>query len=344
MKIHFFTKGDRTVASSRARIFLVSDALRKRGNDCVVYVVLPRAWWNFSFARIKDFINHVRVLIFAPKGTVLYLHKTIFQVDFLFLVFIAHYFFRRKIIVDFDDAQYIYAPYKIQFLISLATCVVVGSHALMDYVEEFDRRVELIPTVVDTDVYMPRLNTQKLTMVVGWVGSPAHYKNLCMIAEVFQELSNERIEFSALIIGAHRSKKIHDLFSIQGSNITVIDDVDWGDPCSVVRYIQQFDIGLMPLEDTEWNRGKCAFKAIEYMACGVPVIVSPVGEARHVVHDGVNGLYARNKEEWKTHIKNLLSDVSIRERIGEEARKTIKARYSYKYTIPQIEKLISSLP
>jgi glycosyltransferase involved in cell wall biosynthesis len=99
----------------------------------------------------------------------------------------------------------------------------------------------------------------------------------------------------------------------------------------------------MPLIDTEWNRGKCAFKAVEYMACGVPAVISPVGENNYLVQDGVNGFLADSTEEWASKIERLYNDPGLLSGIGKKAQETIKERYSYESVVPFIVSVLNKL-
>ncbi|MBU4536523.1 glycosyltransferase, partial [Patescibacteria group bacterium] len=101
-----------------------------------------------------------------------------------------------------------------------------------------------------------------------------------------------------------------------------------------------FDIGIMPLENSEWNKGKCAFKAVEYMACGVPVIISNVGENKFLIKNNVNGFLVENKYDWIKTVSYLILKDKERLEMGLKGRKTIEDRYSYRVNIP---KLISFL-
>jgi glycosyltransferase involved in cell wall biosynthesis len=99
----------------------------------------------------------------------------------------------------------------------------------------------------------------------------------------------------------------------------------------------------MPLLDNEWNQAKCAFKAIEYMACGLAVVCSKVGENNYLVKDGLNGFLAKDKDEWTEKIKRLILDSKLRERLGKEAQKTIKEKYSYQVNVPKLIEIFKKL-
>ena len=107
-----------------------------------------------------------------------------------------------------------------------------------------------------------------------------------------------------------------------------------------VNLIQDMDIGVMPLPDTHWTRGKCGYKLIQYMACGLPAIASPVGVNCDIVADGVNGFLAENDDEWRTEIKKLLDDPDLRHRMGTAGRKKVEEQYSLQVWGPRVAQML----
>jgi glycosyltransferase involved in cell wall biosynthesis len=111
-------------------------------------------------------------------------------------------------------------------------------------------------------------------------------------------------------------------------------------PDTEVEDLRAFDVGLMPLPDDEWSRGKCGLKALQYMALGIPPVVSPVGVNTTIVRDGVNGFYARTEGEWVDRIALLLSDPGLRRALGQEARKTVENSYSARVHAPRVAQVL----
>jgi glycosyltransferase involved in cell wall biosynthesis len=107
-----------------------------------------------------------------------------------------------------------------------------------------------------------------------------------------------------------------------------------------VEDLRAFDVGLMPLSDDEWSRGKCGLKALQYMALGIPAVVSPVGVNTTIVRDGVNGFYASTEEEWIDRIALLLEDEPLRRSLGEEARRTVEESYSARAHVPRVARIL----
>ena len=126
--------------------------------------------------------------------------------------------------------------------------------------------------------------------------------------------------------------------------VEFIDELNWTNPESVPREIQKFDIGVLPhRSEGEWNKNKTSLKDLEYMACGVPVLCSLFGEMSYVINDGINGYLADNEEEFAGKLKKLLSDKSLREKLGYAGQKTVQENYCYDSMIPSMIELIRSL-
>ena len=147
-----------------------------------------------------------------------------------------------------------------------------------------------------------------------------------------------------MLIGSQHSESLKNFFSGLSFETIFVDKLDWRDPACVARAIHgyQFDIGLMPLVDSVFNRAKCAFKAIEYMACGVPVVASDVGENAIAVEHGKTGLLVNTQKEWVTAIETLLADHGLRKEMGEAGQQRVKNYYSYESVLPAYRNFFAS--
>ena len=243
-----------------------------------------------------------------------------------------------RYVVDYDDAlfhRYDCHPRamvrwllgkKIDAVMRHAAFVVAGN----DYLAERARhagaqRVELIPTVVDTKRYQPRTGGYNAVPVVGWIGNPQTSRYLRSLLPVFESLQKEvSVRFGA--VGA-----LPEDFAG-----TPVETRPWSEETEVAA-IQQFEIGIMPLEDSPWERGKCGYKLIQYMACGLPVVASPVGVNREIVVSGENGQLADTKDEWRIALRNLLEGgPSVREAMGRRGRDRVENWYSLKVQAPRL--------
>ncbi len=282
------------------------------------------------------------------REDIIFLQRAIQNKYFFAALIFQKLFFRRKIILDLDDAIYLHSPLKTKIVARLANAVIAGSHSIMDWAKKYNKNVYLIPTgvrVSDYEKFSSAQRERNEQFTIGWIGNgPAHYENLCMLVPVFTQIAASKPGFLFRLVGALGDRKIYELFNtIDGMKLEIIDSLDWGDREAVPRAIQGFGIGLMPLTDSEWNRGKCAFKAIEYMACSVPAILSPVGENDYLVEDSINGFLPSSIQEWVDDIFRLYTDEKLRVAMGHNANKTINEWYSLEKNVSVIQSIIAKV-
>ena len=189
--------------------------------------------------------------------------------------------------------------------------------------------VEVVPTVVDLSHYSVRSASLSTPSVrVGWIGTPytwhAFGKNL--YTRINGTLATHDARFCA--VGAQ----------LEAQSIGNLEVIAWSEDTEVDT-IQSMDIGVMPLPDTPWARGKCGYKLIQYMACGLPVVASPVGVNKEIVEHGVNGFLAESDAEWRTAIEALISDPDLRRRMGAAGRKKVENEYSLQVWGPRVANL-----
>lgn len=245
----------------------------------------------------------------------------------------------KPYIYDFDDAFYLkYRRGKLGFLRPLlgrkfdgvirdAAAVTAGSRTLQHYASVLNPRSTVFPTVVDTDRYVPSKRRSARSFTVGWIGSPSTAPYLKELVEPLAKLAKEGpVRF--VVIGG------------KAPNIPGVDlvEVAWTE-ASEVELINGFDVGVMPLPDDDWARGKCAFKLIQYMACGIPVVASPVGANNDVVQDGC-GLLAADGEQWLEAFRTIRDDRMLASRMGAVGRERAVRLYSLRRNIPVLVEVI----
>jgi glycosyltransferase involved in cell wall biosynthesis len=250
---------------------------------------------------------------------------------------------RVSYIYDYDDA--IFHQYdehkwsivkfllgnKISRVIAGAKAVMAGSQYLAEYAIQYNNTVKLIPTVVDFARYKGDLEVIPLKpFTVGWIGSPSTTEYLVEVSEPLRKLAAEG-QIRLIAIGAKN-------FSIVGVDVEIRA---WSED-KEVQDLMECDVGIMPLPDKNWAKGKCAFKLIQYMACGLPVIASPVGANNYVVTDGA-GLLAIGQHEWVEALQKLRDDSVLRRTMGCAGRAVVAAKYSKNSVAPVIIELIRSL-
>lgn len=238
--------------------------------------------------------------------------------------------FGKPVIFDFDDAIYLLHttdanrrlgwlkfPGKTATLCRLASHVVVGNGYLAEYARQRNPRVTVIPSSVDASWYRESPPKPKeAPLVVGWMGSSTSQTHLEMFAPVLRQIGERnRLEFRIVSDRKPALPGVEHVWRVWSAE-------------TEAEELSQFDIGIMPIPDDEWARGKCAMKALLYMSMGVPTICSAVGANREVIQHGKNGFLAATPAEWIARVQELAADSSLRRRLGAEGRLTVEERYS----------------
>ena len=263
---------------------------------------------------------------------------------------------RRPVIFDFDDAIFLLHtseankrfgwmkfPGKTAAICRLSAHVVTGNSYLAEYAGRYNPRVSIIPSSVDTALYKPEKRASNPRVVLGWMGSSTSQSHLEMFAPVLREaLAGRAVE---LRVVSDRKPLLPGL------------DFTWRrwSAETEVKELAQFDIGIMPMPDDRWARGKCAMKALLYMSMGVATICSAVGANRELIRHGENGLLASTGEEWVGALKSLFDDPSLRDELGKAGHRTLEEHYStercaglfasvIRQTVEQSQASISHLP
>ncbi len=242
------------------------------------------------------------------------------------------------ILYDFDDAiflpetseanrwfQWLKYPQKTGTLCRLSTHVIVGNAYLKEYAQKYNPRVTVIPTTIDTERYIPKQNQEiGRVPVIGWSGSLTTVKHLRTIEPALKALA-KKLSFCLKVIGSN---------AFYPDGLTV-EQQRWN-PQTEQEELKSFDVGLMPLPDDAWSKGKCGLKALQYMALGVPAIVSPVGVNTEIIQDGQNGFLASTQEEWVEKICRLVQDTGLRRQFARAGRATVESRYSANAQAPRL--------
>jgi glycosyltransferase involved in cell wall biosynthesis len=214
-----------------------------------------------------------------------------------------------------------------------AALVVAGNAILAERAEAAGAvQVAVVPTVIDLDRYPPPSERPPNAGVprVCWVGQRSTADFLKPHRELFATMGQAgQASFLAIGIDA-------------GLLGLPMESQSWTEAGEVAA-ISACDIGIMPLTDGPFERGKCGYKLIQYMACGLPVVASPVGANCEIVEHGVNGFLADTPEQWREALSALASDPQLRARMGAAGRKRVEERYSLQVTGPELARLLSSV-
>ena len=247
---------------------------------------------------------------------------------------------RKPYIYDFDDAFYLkyktgrlgfaqpFLGDKFDTVMAGAAAITAGNHVLVQYARKHNANSDYLPTVVDIERYLPAPECRGSgAFTIGWIGSPSTASYLPELVEPLVTLGAEG-PVNFVVIGG-KAPAI--------PNVNVIE-ANWQEQTEV-DLINTFDVGVMPLPDDEWARGKCAFKLIQYMACAVPVVASPVGANMEVVTSEC-GLLAQTPEEWTDALRVLRDSPSLRQRMGEASRHRVVENYSLHTAVPKLAEVI----
>lgn len=246
---------------------------------------------------------------------------------------------RRPYLYDMDDAFYLRYQIgpkrlvrsllgdKFDSLMAGAAAVTAGNTVLANYARGHNRTVTKLPTVVDTCRYVPDISRRGPDFTIGWIGSPSTATYLPGLVEPLSLLGAEG-PLTFVVIGG-KAPLI--------PNVNVIE-IEWSEQTEV-DLINTFDVGVMPLPDDAWARGKCAFKLIQYMACAVPVVASPVGANLDVVTADC-GLLANTPQEWVSALRTLRDNRSARQRMGEAGRERVIEHFSLHTALPKLAEVI----
>lgn len=238
-------------------------------------------------------------------------------------------------VYDFDDAFYLKyrrgrgrlgflrpaLGSKFDTLMAGAAAVTAGSGILAEYARQFNQNTCLLPTVVDTERYRPASRTAQARFTVGWIGSPTTAPYLAQLVRPLARLGAEG-PVRLLVVGS-KAPCI--------PNVTV-EEAEWSE-ATEIELINSFDVGVMPLPDDEWARGKCAFKLIQCMACAVPVAASNVGANAEAVSADC-GFLANCEEDWTAALRFLRDHPEARRQMGEAGRARVEQLYSLRSTLP----------
>jgi glycosyltransferase involved in cell wall biosynthesis len=249
-------------------------------------------------------------------------------------------------VFDFDDAVFVSYkspsngyltrlkfPGKTGTICSLSAHVMAGNQYLADYARRFNpQNVTIIPTTIDTDKYhFPENKPANDVPVIGWSGSHSTVQHLDTLRETLQELAKQA-KFRLRVIGTPH-------YELEG---VAVEAMAWRSETET-QDLQPIDIGIMPLPDDEWSKGKCGLKALQYMALGVPTVCSPVGVNSEIIQDGENGFLAGKQDEWIEKLKRLLDSVELRRKLGAAGRRTVEEKYSARVQAPRVFQILSAV-
>lgn len=349
MKLIVFTRYEELGASSRVRFYNMKSYLMQ-GFDEVVFSPLIKndqlrriyQGKGYSlFALLFAYLKRFFFVLFLSRKSVLLIEKELFpNIPAGIELFLLK---NRRYVLDYDDSIFHnydmhrspvirkYFGRKIDELMKHSNLVFCGSHYLLERAESSGSvNNHLIPTVVRASRYDSKKKAMNKVPVIVWIGTPHTIKYLSLISKVLVKLASEH-DFIMRVIGVKN-------FVIPGVNV---ESFGWSEETEV-QLISDSDIGIMPLEDTPWERGKCGYKLIQYMACSLPVVGSAIGENNFII-DSSCGYCAANEDEWYRALKTLLTDPALRIAMGNKGRERFLLNYAEEAIGPGITVLLNKI-
>lgn len=312
----------------------------KHGYQVDIYPFLSKDTWRGIYQQ-KGILAKVKIMTRAWLGRwqnlkkakdadYVFIHRELAQFGPPLFEWILAKIYNKPFIYDFDDAIWLpnYSESnkrfhwikwygKVKHIIKWADQVVVGNEFLRDYAFKYNSNVTIIPTTIDLDNHHTiQTNYKKKIPVIGWTGTHTTLYYLNSLIPVIQRLESE-YEFEFQVISNQAPE----------FNLKSLRFVPWNKETEI-KDLAGFSIGVMPLIEDEWANGKCGFKALQYMALGIPSVISPVGVNTKIVQNEINGFLASNPDEFYMYLKRLLDDMELRETVGKRGNKTVQELYS----------------
>jgi glycosyltransferase involved in cell wall biosynthesis len=336
MRVIFFTKYTRKGASSRLRTFQYIDFFESKGLVCVVHPFFDDAYLrevynaktHNKWKALQSFITRVRILLTLRKTDTLVIEKELFP----YLPALAEWLLNKlsfSYIVDYDDAIWhnydnssnpfirFFLASKINVVMRHASVVVAGNKYIeQKAVQVGAKNVIIIPTVIDVDKYHAKEFIESSTFIIGWIGSPITAKYLPFLKSIIERLRVKH-DVKLKLVGVNT-----------GIGLGMAEEaLAWSEETEA-QLIHTFDVGIMPLEDTRWEQGKCGYKLIQYMGCSVPVIGTPIGVNKTLIQQGVNGFQATTEQEWELAFEFFINNPSRKKEMGSNGRQLVTTDYS----------------
>ncbi len=347
MKILILTKYDKLGASGRVRFFQYFEQIENKNisfTTCPFFDDYSLSFFYKTGKRrvLNVFFSYFRrfwYILISFKYDLIFIEKEVFPYLPSFFENILFYI-NKNYIVDFDDAIYLnydnsnnlfvkfFLKNKLLRLLKNAQLITVGNQYLYNYFVKYNQKIKLLYSIVDDKKYIPFNTEKKDKLVIGWIGTPTTYKYLKSIENILIDIC-QKYPIKVIIIGAEDSSNK----TFQFKKWILSEEIE---------NINEFDIGIMPLFDTDWEKGKCGFKLLQYMACGKPVIASPVGINVDIVTPNV-GFLAKNQVDWENAISVLIENEVMRRQFGFNARKRIEENFSFQTNLSFYNKILHNV-
>ena len=279
---------------------------------------------------LKALLRRFKSVLSAGRYDAVYIYRD----AFFFGLFFEKLLKRKgaRIIYDFDDAIWLMDknesqgifnrlknPQKTATICGLADLVVVGNRYLGNYATQYNKNVNIIPSSIDFKSYDSSTLTKNSDKIcIGWTGSFStvkHFETAMPALTILKEKFGEKIYFKLIGDPTYQNSEL-GIVGVRWKSDTEAED------------LSELDIGMMPLPDNDWTRGKCGMKGLQYMALEIPTVMSPVGVNKDIIQDGVNGFLASSSEQWVEKLSLLIESAELRKKLGMAGRATVEKEYS----------------
>jgi glycosyltransferase involved in cell wall biosynthesis len=248
-------------------------------------------------------------------------------------------------VFDFDDAVFVsyrsptngYLSYlkfasKTKSICRMSAHVMAGNPYLAEYAREVNANVTIVPTTIDTEKYRVREGANESELpTIGWTGSFSTVQHLDTLRAALQRLAKQT-RFRLRVVGTPTYKIDGlDVEAMAWRSVTELEDLN------------AIAIGIMPLPDDDWSKGKCGLKALQFMALGIPTVCSPVGVNAEIIQDGENGFLAASEDEWVEKLGRLVHSAELRKQLGRAGRRTVETKYSGNVQAPRVFEVLRSV-
>ncbi len=362
MKILFVILGTKKVAASRYRVYQYLPYLERSGIEYKVFSITSdfstrlaikspelgplKRFLYYIYVFFERFFRFWVVFFSSCRYDIVFLQRATFPFGLAGLLQFAN----KEIIFDIDDAIFLpdsssgdlmtkfkglIKERELVDVLRVSKCVIVENDYIRDYVSKYCEKVYKIPGPIDTDRYFVKSDKRKSPgedIVIGWIGSPATTSYLRLLDNVFKEILSMFSGVKVVLIGAGN-------YSFPDKRVM---KTPWSYDTEVGE-LQKIDIGIMPMPDDRWTRGKLGCKMLQYMALGVPSVVSYTPTNAELIKEGVDGFLVRTESEWTDILSKLIRDENLRSIVGAAGRRTVEKVCSVSVNGPKMMELFKSL-
>ena len=360
MKLLFVTQYGISATSSRTRVFQYLPYLKGKGHECRIISVVKdkdisgsqvsvgthpiRKMLYYIVVAWRTLISGILVVRYGRNSDVIFIQKVLFPA----LLRRAIRDLGAVVIFDFDDAIFTteiqainwLARYKVRrneadvpAMLKISTLAIVENEYNASFARDYVANVGIITGPIDTERYTPVKKDIPISnnpcVILGWIGSASTLPYLYEIRQALERIGRQYCDVYLQVIGV---KKFHLCEMSVNTELWSFE--------TEVEKLQGFDIGIMPIPDNTWTRGKGGYKLLQYMATGLPVVASPVGVNCKIVEHGQDGFWARDRIEWENFLRILIEDSELRKRMGERGRRKMVEKYSLKKSRSYLEDLM----